>query len=226
MSAVAFKPISDCALLVELGSFVDDEINKSIIVLDRAIARANIQGVKEIVPAFVNLLIVFDPLVTDHRAVQIGVEALFPLSNDGAQSQSKTHIVNVCYDTAFAPDLENVANACGVSVEAVIDAHTASEYRVNMYGFAPGYAYLSGVPKPIQVPRKPASIRDIPAGSIIIAGPQCLITTLQMPTGWSVIGRSDAEIITADPDRPFLFDPGDSVIFRRVDRAALKRNAQ
>ena len=225
MSAASYKLISDCALLVELGSSVDDEINKSIITLDRAITRANIQGVRELVPALVNLLIVFDPLVTDHRAVQFGVEALFPLRKDDDALDKKSHIVNVCYDSALAPDLEDVANACAMSAEAVIDAHTQSEYRVSMYGFAPGYAYLSGVPKPIQVPRKPAAKRGVPAGSIIIAGPQCLITTVQMPTGWSIIGRSDVEIITADPDRPFLFDAGDSVTFRRVDRAALKRNA-
>ena len=53
---------------------------------------------------------------------------------------------------------------------------------------------------------------------MLIAGPQCLVTTLTMPTGWSIIGRSPTEILRNDPERPFLFDVGDRVRFARIDR--------
>ena len=96
----------------------------------------------------------------------------------------------------LAPDLGAVANATGLTEEAVINAHLAGDYKVLMYGFAPGYAYLAGVAKAIQVPRKQSAVRDVPAGSVIIAGPQALVTTIIMPTGWSIIGRSP----DADPD--------------------------
>ena len=59
-----------------------------------------------------------------------------------------------------------------------------------MYGFAPGYAYLSGLPRRCGSTASPAPVRDVPAGSVIIAGGQCLITTLTMPTGWWIIGHS------------------------------------
>jgi inhibitor of KinA len=127
--------------------------------------------------------------------------------------------VQVCYEGAFAPDLETVATATGLSNETVINAHLAGDFQVLMYGFSPGYAYLSGVPKKIQVPRKPAPVRDVPAGSVIIAGPQCLVTTLMMPTGWSIIGRSPTRVLTGNPGRPFLFDVGDQVTFERIDSA-------
>jgi inhibitor of KinA len=88
-----------------------------------------------------------------------------------------------------------------------------------MYGFAPGYAYLAGVPEEIRLPRKQAAVRDISAGSVIIAGPQCLVTTLTMPTGWWIIGRSPTRILRGeDVNRPFLFDVGDRVRFRRISR--------
>ena len=44
MNMPTFKPVSDCALLVELGNSVDDEINRSIVNLDRALSKANIPG--------------------------------------------------------------------------------------------------------------------------------------------------------------------------------------
>ena len=90
-------------------------------------------------------------------------------------------------------------------------------------GFAPGFAYLAGVPAAIQLPRKPAPVRGLPAGSVAIAGPQCLTSTLVMPTGWWVIGRSPTRILTDDSERPFLFDVGDEVVFRRIDRATFDK---
>ena len=103
---------------------------------------------------------------------------------------------------------------------ARLAAHVAGEYSVYMYGFAPGYAYLAGVPAALQLPRKASAVRGIPAGSVLIAGPQCLVTTVTMPTGWWIIGRSPTRILRAEAEHPFLFDVGDGVRFRRIDRAA------
>ena len=58
-------------------------------------------------------------------------------------------------DAEFAPDLPELASALGKSEEFVVEQHTSATYKVYMYGFAPGYAYLGGVPPVIQHPRKP-----------------------------------------------------------------------
>ena len=108
-----------------------------------------------------------------------------------------------------------------MSVNALIAAHLSAELRVSMYGFAPGFAYLSGLPQAIQVPRKPSATRGVPTGRVMIAGPQCLITTVVMPTGWSIIGRSPLQIIQDNPDDPFLFKVVDTVVFDRIERADL-----
>ncbi len=82
-----------------------------------------------------------------------------------------------------------------------------------MYGFAPGFAYLGGVPKQIQIPRKPNPVKDLPVGSVIVAGPQSLITTLVMPSGWWNIGRTTTIPLQSDKDQPFLFSVGDTLEF-------------
>lgn len=217
-----FTPVADHALLVSFGELVSDDASTAVIGLDRALAAEPPAGIRECVPAFVNLLIDFDPLLTDHEAVCRHVQRLLSQPYAGPAA-GRVREVEVCYDDDFAPDLAAVAAASGLSVEAVIDAHAQSELKVRMYGFAPGYAYLSGVPTAIQVPRKPTAVRDIPAGSVIIAGPQCLITTLPMPTGWSIIGRSPARILRPEAARPFLFEVGDTVRFKRIDRTGYER---
>jgi inhibitor of KinA len=220
-----FKAIADHALLVTFADEISETAHAQVVALDMAIAADSPTGVIETVPALVNLLVSFDPVKTDHLKVEGHVRACL----DGLEKQDVKGVqrtVQVCYDAPFAPDLEAVAAATGLSTEAVINAHLAGDFQVLMYGFAPGYAYLAGVPKQIQVPRKQKPLRDVPAGSVIIAGQQCLITTLTMPTGWSIIGRSPTSIFTGDPDHPFLFDVGDRVVFERIDRAAFEDQNQ
>lgn len=213
-------PVADRAVLVELADAVSPDVQARVWALDRALQANPVPGQVELVPAMVNLLVIFDPLTTDHPAVARAVlDRLATLAE--VPVAGALHDVAVCYDPPFAPDLAAVADLTGLAPDAVIATHLAGDYRVAMYGFAPGYAYLTGVPDAIRLPRKAAPVRAVPAGSVIIAGGQCLVTTLTMPTGWWVIGRSPTPILTGDPARPFLFDVGDRLRFRRVPAAAM-----
>jgi inhibitor of KinA len=225
MQFPTFKPVADHALLIEFGTQVDDALNRRVVALDKTISQAKIIVVVELVPALVNLLIVFDPVKTTHKDLETAVRDLFPLK-EAEEADAKVHRVPICYDTELCPDLAVVAKTVGLSIEAVIAEHAASELRVSMYGFAPGFAYLSGIPKTIQVPRKPSATRGIPTGQVMIAGPQCLVTTVVMPTGWSIIGRTALKVIQDDPDNPFLFNVGDTVAFDRVRRQDLPAEMQ
>ncbi|PID60574.1 MAG: kinase [Gammaproteobacteria bacterium] len=222
MRELAMKPVADRAVLVSFADELDDAAHQRIIALDRLLAEDPPEGMLEAVPALVNILLIFDPEVTDHDTLSAAVEQRLA-GLESAVIDGREHVVQVCYDEAFAPDLAAVAEATGLSVEAVIEAHLAADFQVLMYGFVPGYAYLGGVPKAIQVPRKPAPVRGVAAGSVIIAGPQCLVTTLIMPTGWSIIGRSPTKILTGDDTRPFLFDVADRVRFERIGLAEYER---
>jgi inhibitor of KinA len=169
------------------------------------------------VPAHASVLVTFDPQMTDHTAVISDVDSRLQMP-DVPGAAGRIHELGVCYDDDLGTDLPEVVRLTGMPEEAVIAAHLSAEYRVSLYGFAPGYAYLAGVPQGLHLPRKTTAVRDVPAGRVIIAGGQCIVTTLKMPTGWWIIGASPARILTGDADRPFLFDVGDTVRFRRVSR--------
>lgn len=211
-----FRPIAERAVLVEFGTALDQAAHEAVLRLDQALAADPCAGFRESVPAFVNLLVEFDPLTTDHPSVTAHLRSLLSVQTRPRAMRSVREVL-VCYD--LAPDLDAVARQTGLSPDAVINAHLSGDYAVFMYGFAPGYAYLGGVPDAIRLDRKPAPVRSIPAGSVMIAGAQCLVTTLLMPTGWWIIGRSPTRILTGDSARPFLFDVGDTVRFRRISRA-------
>lgn len=216
-----FRPVADIGLMVEFAERISEAANAAVITLDRSLKESPFQGFTEAVPAYCSLFVGYDPLVTDPETVRGHVRQLWADTHVSAP-EGRQHEVPVCYDAPFAPDLAAVAEQVGLTPEAVIETHLAGTYRVYMYGFAPGYAYLGGVPEPIQLPRKPAPVRDIPAGSLLIAGPQCLVTTMTMPTGWWIIGRSPIRILRPQDDVPFLFEVGDRIAFRRIDARRLQ----
>ena len=217
-----FRPVAEHALLVEFGEAIDRDIHEHVLQLDAALAAEPFEGFAEAIPAYASLLVCFDPVTADHRDVEAAVLRLLR-REAGPSGAVALHEVEVCYDAEFAPDLTAVAEASGLTPEQVVAAHLSGEYRVFMYGFAPGYAYLAGVPEPIRLPRKQAAVRGVPAGSVLVAGPQCLVSTLSMPTGWWIIGRSPTAILRQDdPERPFLFGVGDGVRFRRISRDAFE----
>jgi inhibitor of KinA len=215
MSAPLVRAVGEAAVLIEFGDRIDEAINARVVALDRALAAAPPHGLVETIPAYCSILLEYDPLMTTQAELVAAALALAD-SASAAVTAGREHVVPVSFDPLDSPDLDQVAAQTGLHWEDAIAAFLAARYRVFLYGFAPGYAYLSGVPPVLQLPRKPIAQRGHPAGSVIIAGPQCLITTLPMPTGWWVIGRTDLAILDAASDRPFRFDPGDTIRFERA----------
>lgn len=213
--------VGDTGILVEFGDHIDEAIHDEVLNLDHAISKQPFHGLTSCVPSYAALLVGFDPCAAEPSEVENHIRALLE-AHSTASRVVHTHEIPVCYDHPYAPDLLAVAAQTGLGIEDVIQSHLSATYRVYMYGFAPGYAYLGGVPHSIQVPRRAEPVRGVPAGSLIIAGPQSIITTLQMPSGWWNIGRSPAAILRPEADQPFLFSVGDHVRFVRIDPAKFK----
>lgn len=216
-----FRAVADQAVLVEFGDIINDATHAQVLSLDRKLTFAPFAGFIESVPAYVSLLVAFDAMTTDHAGVELALKVLLD-GPDRPAAKGNLRNVEICYDLDFAQDLHEVARQTSLSPDDVIRAHLTQTYQVVMYGFAPGYAYLGGLASTLHLPRKPSAKRGIAAGSVIIAGAQCLVTTLTMPTGWWIIGRSPTHILLDDPSRPFMFDVGDSVRFNRIDRVAFE----
>ncbi|MDQ2066551.1 allophanate hydrolase subunit 1 [Xinfangfangia sp. CPCC 101601] len=210
--APRFLPVGDQAVMLEFATAIDKEAHRAVLALDAALAAQPFAGFIEAVPAFVTLLVRFDPLVTDRATVEQHLKTLNSAALETVLAGNR-HEVSVVYDGS---DLAEVARQCGLSEAEVARCHQSGTYEVAMYGFAPGYAYLSGLPAPLAIDRKPNAVRNVPAGSVIIAGGMCLITTLTMPTGWWRIGRTDAQVLTGNPDRPFAFAVGDKIQFNEA----------
>lgn len=211
-------PVADCGLLVEFGDVIDPAVNAQVATFDRELTARGFVGFTESVPSWSAVLVGFDPLQTDHASVNAFAEEIIRTMKPGAVKRAQ-HEVLAYYDPELCPDLQTMAEKTKLTIDEVITAHLSGTYVVGMMGFAPGYAYLDGLPQKIRIPRKASPVRGVPKGSIMLAGSQCIVSTVTMPSGWWCIGLSPTRILRPENHPPVLFDMGDEIRFKRIDRA-------
>jgi len=116
--------------------------------------------------------------------------------------------VPVTYD---GPDLADVADRWGTDAAGVADRLAHTDLLSAFCGFAPGFAYLSGLPGELAVPRLDSPRPSVPAGSVAVADRWCGIYPTASPGGWRLLGRTDATLWDASSDTPALLAPGTRV---------------
>ena len=211
-----FLSAGDTALVVEFGSVVDPALIATVQALDRAVAAAALPGVVETVPSFRSLMIHYDPLVTSAATLSAAVAAL-ERDEAAACAPVRRWLLPCCYAEQFAPDLGAVAAATRLSPDAVIAAHSGTEFTVAMLGFLPGCPFLAGLDATFDLPRRTQPRTRVPAGSVAIAQKLSVIYPADSPGGWHLIGNCPVPLF--DPNRlaPALLAPGDIVRFRPID---------
>ena len=208
-------PMGDSGLLLTFGEDGEDRAAREAVRrTDEALTAAAPPWLREVVPSYVALLIVFDPGATDHGAVAAFLQDLEP-GVEGARVPAD-HLLPFCPAPRYAPDLAEVAERTGLGEEGVIETFCGAVFEVAMLGFAPGYAYLAGLPKVLRLPRKTAPVPSVPRGTVIVAGPQALVMTLDLPAGWWRIGRSPARLLLPEAENVSPFAPGDRVRFEAI----------
>ncbi|ABP52582.1 Allophanate hydrolase subunit 1 [Salinispora tropica CNB-440] len=116
--------------------------------------------------------------------------------------------VPVRYD---GTDLPTVAGYWDVAVPTVVRRLIATEFRVAFCGFAPGFAYLTGLPAGLAVPRLSTPRPRVPAGSVALAGPYAGIYPTASPGGWLLVGHTDLPLFDVHADPPARLTPGTRV---------------
>ena len=210
-------------MTVEFGDTIDPTLQAGARTLGAALMQAAPAGLIEALATYRSVLVEFDPDVTDAATI---LGALPRGGSEAAMAEPRRFVVPVCLDDEVAEDIAEVAGLLDMPVEALRERLVASTLTVGMYGFAPGFAYLSGLDPALHVPRRRAPRSPVALGTLIMAAGQAAIVPSTMPTGWYAVGRAAARMF--DPARvargepPVPFVPGDVVTFEHVDAATLR----
>ena len=108
-------------------------------------------------------------------------------------------------------DLADVAELWDVEVPTAVERLVAASLRVAFCGFAPGFAYLSGLPEEWAVPRLAAPRPRVPAGAVALAGGYAGIYPSASPGGWRLVGRTSVTLFDVRRRPPALLPPGTRV---------------
>lgn len=201
----AIHDYGDRALLIECGS--TDEV----LAFAGAVRADQPPGVADIVPGARTVLVNLADAASQGpvRARLAGIDPPSPAASPGDEHIDV--VIDVVYD---GDDLTEVAVRLRMAVDEVIDAHTATAWRVGFGGFAPGFAYLVGGDSRLTVPRRSEPRTRVPAGSVALAGEFSGIYPRDSPGGWQLIGRTDAVLWDLRRPQPALLMPGTRVRFR------------
>jgi KipI family sensor histidine kinase inhibitor len=194
---VHFRTVGLHALLVE----VDDAAAARSLA---AWAREQDVTADEVVPAARTVL--FDG-VPDAPALR---EALSRWKPGAGSAELDVVEIPVTYD---GDDLGFVAEHWGMSEDDAVATHAGVEYIAAFCGFAPGFAYLEGLPEDRAVPRLDSPRSKVPAGSVALAGAWSAVYPSASPGGWRLIGNTDVTLWDAARDDPALLPPGTRVRF-------------
>ncbi len=213
-----FQAASDQALLVYLGEEIGAAPHQRVVRLLRLLQKDPPAWIRNIQPAYCSLLIAFDATRVDHSEAQARITEYEERAEKMPAVESRLVEIPVCYGGEFGPDLDDVAVKSGLSTAKVVLLHCARTYHAYFLGFAPGFAYLGDVAKEIATPRLGIPRKEVPAGSVGIAGRQTAVYPFATPGGWRLIGRTPLEVFRKDRQPMELISIGDQVKFRPISR--------
>ena len=121
--------------------------------------------------------------------------------------------IPVTYD---GPDLDEVCAHIGLTRDELIALHTGTTLTAAFCGFAPGFAYLAGLPARLHVARRPTPRTQVASGAVGLAGEFTGIYPRASPGGWQIIGHTVLALWDETRDPPNLLAPGTRVRFVRA----------
>lgn len=209
-------PVGDSALRIAFEEEISEAVHRNVHGLKHLLEQTQLPGMDRILPGYNTLLVTFDGMETTAHSLCADIRKLLDRVKDIPEHAGRRVTIPVCYTPAFGPDLESTANHAQMTVEQLIQRHTAASYPVYMLGFAPGFPYLGGMDPTIAAPRLPEPRVKIPGGSVGIAGEQTGVYPLDSPGGWRIIGRTPTKLFDPEREEPFLVQAGDKIWFTAI----------
>ncbi|MGD2036992.1 MAG: 5-oxoprolinase subunit PxpB [Desulfobacterales bacterium] len=211
-----FRIMGDRGFLVELGDGISRQVNQKVRALFIEMSAHNLKGIKELVPGYRSLMVVYDPSASSFLSLKSQIVDISHTVDEARLPSPRIVEIPVVYGHEFGPDLEWVASYLKMTPEAVIDLHTQPIYQVYMIGFMPGYPYMGEVLDSLVTPRRETPRTHVMQGSVGIAQKQTGIYPVTSPGGWQIIGRTPIRLFDPQENPPSFLAMGDQVKFYAI----------
>lgn len=213
-------------MLVRFADRLSEPANRAALAFRAAVESLGWDGVEETSSTLVSTFLRFDPLHLSHDDLRAQLATLLKSQDwyaaDLPQGRRLWRIPAV-FGTDMAPQLEQAAQAAGMTESEAIASLTRARVRVQSIGFAPGQPYLGELPEAWDISRQSTITPRVPAGAVAVAIRQFVVFSRPSPTGWLHVAQIAAQLFRPEADTPFLLRPGDDVQFIATEPGALEQ---
>jgi KipI family sensor histidine kinase inhibitor len=178
-----------------------------------AAARSASLAVTDVVPAARTVL--FDG-VRDLRVLDAFLDAFTDAVEPSSSAEATSEPAVVLPTRYDGEDLEWVARTWDMTRAEAVATHIGTVFTVAFCGFAPGFAYCTGLPERLSVARLERPRPQVPAGAVGVAGEFTGVYPRASPGGWRLLGRTERPLWDPQADPPALLAPGTVVRFEEV----------
>jgi KipI family sensor histidine kinase inhibitor len=208
--------LGDAALYCDFGRDVNKEINSLVIKYFQTIKDKKIDGINNLTPSYNKLIVSYDLKKTNFKNIKNVIENI--TFNQKENLSSKKIEIPVCCDNSFSLDIERLEKKLNLNREKIFDNFFAKEYFCYMTGFIAGMPFLGDLDDKMRAKRLETPRVKVPKGSVGLTEQFANIYTFESPGGWNIIGNSPLGIFDSTKDEePNLINPGDTVIFKKIN---------
>jgi len=210
--------LGDRGILIDFGNRINTETLNKVLFYKNRIENKLVEVKIEVINTYSSLLIIYELTIEDFYDEVSRVKGLLTEANIPINNNYKIFHIPVCYDTEFALDLDYISKQKKLSNSQIISLHTAPLYQIYFIGFLPGFLYLGGLDKKLQISRKETPRREVQKGSVGIGENQTGIYPKISPGGWQILGKSPVGFFEKNEVPPSLFSAGDKIKFYAVSK--------
>lgn len=217
---INIKPFGVHSVLIEWSNEVSEHILEKILHFETFLSKEVLtEHDWELVPSYNSLLVINRTEEIYFAKISADIHSWYGQLKETAKPDRYLWRLPVTYDLEFGLDLEDVASQLNKSIEEVIALHTGATYTVYGIGFLPGFMYLGGINKELELPRRANPRPKVLKGAVGIAGKQAGIYPQESPGGWNIIGNCAVPIFDATKENPCFVSVGDKIEFYKISKA-------
>ena len=209
--------LGDAALYCDFGNEVNKETNSNVIKYFKTLQKLKLKGVTNITPSYNKLIISFDLSIIKFQDLKEKVKNLKLIQTE--IKEEKIVKIPICLDDKFSLDLNRLSEKLKIEKDKIIQTFLNKEYFCYMTGFIAGMPFLGDTDTTIRLQRLETPRVKVPKGSIGITEQFCNIYTFESPGGWNIIGNTPIKVFDKfNQENPIIINPGDRVIFYKIEK--------
>lgn len=219
------RPVGFDGALVTFSQRMTEPSNRAALAYRSAIEQQGWCEILETSASLTSAYVRFDPLRMPYAEAELRLNQLLGQRDwysAALPAGRRLWRVPTVYGTELAPQLDEAADAAGLTPTEAIQRISQTKVRVLTIGFAPGQPYLGPLGPEFDIPRLPTLTPMVPEGALVLAIAQMVLFSGPTPTGWRHVGQTAFRCFRPDQEQSFALRPGDEMLFEPVSRAELE----